>query len=88
MNIVFDLNLDHSFAEEIRQQHEAREAHELISDLEDKIGAAISGIVSLHGVLPAVGDRLEVEDQWVVISVRSFGRDGSVWLAAKRFEAS
>lgn len=87
MSIVFDLNLDYGYAEEIRQHHAAREAHELISDLEDKIGAAVSGIVSLHGVLPAVGDRVEVEDSWVVISARSFGRDGSVWLAAARFDA-
>ncbi|MCR5889360.1 hypothetical protein LRS06_16615 [Hymenobacter sp. J193] len=87
MSIVFDLNLDYGYAEEFRQQHEAREAHELISDLEDKIGAAISGILALHGVLPSVGDRVEVEDSWVVISARSFGRDGSVWLAATRFDA-
>ncbi|SDX37395.1 hypothetical protein [Hymenobacter psychrophilus] len=86
MEIPFDLNLDYTYAESIRQQHEAREAHELISELEDKIGSALSLVMQRHGVLPAVGDRVEVDSEWLVINARTFGQDGSVWLSAKQFE--
>lgn len=86
MDIAFDLNLDHTYAETFRQQHESREAHEMISELEDKIGAAISLIMQRHGVLPGIGDRVEVDSEWMVINARTFGQSGNVWLSVKRFE--
>lgn len=87
MQIPFDLNLDHAYAESIRRQHDAPEAHELISELEDKAGAALSLVMQRHGVLPAVGDRVEVDAEWLVVSARTFGQDGSVWLSMGKFEA-
>ena len=86
MTITFDLNLDHAYAEALRQEHEPAAAHELISELEDQIGSAINLLVQRHGVLPAVGDRVEVDFEWVVITARTFGQDGTVWLSANRFE--
>ncbi|MCB2407954.1 hypothetical protein [Hymenobacter lucidus] len=86
MTISFDLNLDHTYAESLRQQHEPLQAQELIGELEDKIGSAINLVFQRHGVLPAVGDRVEVDFEWMVISARSFGQDGSVWLSVNRFE--
>ncbi|NVO32187.1 hypothetical protein [Hymenobacter lapidiphilus] len=85
MEIPFDLNLNHAYAESIRQQHEAREAHDLISELEDKVGSALGLVMQRHGVLPAVGDRVEVDSEWLVISARTFGQDGSVWLSVGPF---
>jgi hypothetical protein len=85
MEISFELNLDHAYAEALRQQHDAREAQDLITELEDKIGAAVALVHQRHGVLPGVGDRVEVDSEWVVISARTFGQDGSVWLSAARF---
>ncbi|WP_400191484.1 hypothetical protein [Hymenobacter sp. B81] len=87
MDISFELNLDFEYAEALRQQHGSLAAQELITDLEDQIGADVNRVYQRHGVLPAVGDRVEVDEQWVVVSARTFGRDGSVWLAVKRFEA-
>ncbi|TGE29259.1 hypothetical protein [Hymenobacter metallicola] len=86
MNIQFDLNLDHAYAEALREQHGSHAAHELISELEDQIGSAVNLVVQRHGVLPAVGDRVEVDFEWVVITARTFGQDGTVWLSANRFE--
>lgn len=86
MDIAFDLNLDHVFAETFRQQHEPREAHELILELEDKAGAALSLVMQRHGVLPGIGDRVEVDSEWLVVNARTFGQNGSVWLSVKRFE--
>ncbi|TGE25059.1 hypothetical protein E5K00_07635 [Hymenobacter aquaticus] len=85
MTISFDLNLDHAYAESLRQQHEPGKAQELISDLEDQIGSALNLVVQRHGVLPAVGDRVEVDFEWVEITARTFGQDGTVWLSANRF---
>ncbi|MCB2378971.1 hypothetical protein LGH70_15325 [Hymenobacter sp. BT635] len=85
MTITFDLNLDHAYAESLREQHGSHAAQELISDLEDKIGSALNLVVQRHGVLPAVGDRVEVDFEWVVITARTFGQDGTVWLSANRF---
>jgi hypothetical protein len=87
MNIPFDLNLDHSYAETIRQQHDALSAQKMISDLEDTIGAAMNEITQRHGVLPSIGDRVEVGSDWLVVSARSFSQDGSVWLSVKQLEA-
>jgi hypothetical protein len=87
MNITFDLNLDHSYAESLRQQHSSAEAQAHITDLEDKIGAAVHTVVQRLGVLPAIGDRIEVDFEWMVITARSFSADGSVWLSVNRFEA-
>ncbi|GAA3944130.1 hypothetical protein [Hymenobacter algoricola] len=86
MNISFDLNLDHAYAETLRQQHEAREAQELITELEDKIGSALNLVFERHQVLPGLGDRVEVDSDWMVVNARSFGQDGSVWLSVKPFE--
>jgi hypothetical protein len=87
MNISFDLNLDHPFAESIREKYEAREAQEQISELEDKVGSALNLVVERHGVLPGPGDRVEVDFEWFVISARTFGQDGTVWLSVKPFVA-
>ncbi|PJJ59828.1 hypothetical protein [Hymenobacter chitinivorans] len=85
MNIQFDLNLDHAYAEALREQHGSGKAQELITELEDQIGSALNLVVQRHGVLPAVGDRVEVDFEWVVITGRTFGQDGTVWLSADRF---
>ncbi|UOQ70070.1 hypothetical protein [Hymenobacter cellulosilyticus] len=85
MNIQFDLNLDHKYAESLREQHDSLQAQDIIGELEDKIGSAINLVVQRHGVLPAVGDRVEVDFEWVVITARTFGQDGTVWLSADRF---
>ncbi|GAB3823580.1 hypothetical protein [Hymenobacter jeollabukensis] len=88
MDILFDLNLDHTYAEHLRQQNpDSLAAQELITDLEDKIGAAVNLVWQRHRTLPAVGDRVEVDSEWVLITARTFGQDGSVWLAAGRVEA-
>lgn len=88
MTVSFDLNLDHAYAEQLRQQQpDALKAQELITELEDKIGAAVNLAHERHGVLPAVGDRVEVDSEWVIITARTFGQDGSVWLSAGRFVA-
>ncbi|WP_139362351.1 hypothetical protein [Hymenobacter sp. CRA2] len=86
MIIDFELNLDHAYAETIRQQHDAREAQELIGELEDTIGAAISLIHQRYGVLPGVGDRVEVDSAWVVVTARTFSQNGAVWLSVGQFE--
>jgi hypothetical protein len=85
MTVSFDLNLDHAYAETLRQQHEARAAQELISELEDKIGSAVSVAFERHRVLPGPGDRVEADLDWWVINARSFGQDGTVWLSVKPF---
>ncbi|MDF7810821.1 hypothetical protein [Hymenobacter sp. YC55] len=87
MDITFQLNIEHHYAEELRQQHEPIEAQRLITDLEDKIGAAVNLLFERHHVLPGVGDRVEVDSDWLVVSSRSFGQDGSIWLSVKRFDA-
>lgn len=88
MTISFDLNLDHTYAELLRQQQpDALKAQELITDLEDQIGAAVNLVHERHGVLPGVGDRVEVDSTWLVVTARTFGQDGSVWLSVGRFEA-
>lgn len=87
MNIPFDLNLDHVYAETIRQQHDALTAQKTITSLEDTIGAALHEIMQRHGVLPSIGDRVEVGTEWLVVSARSFSQDGGVWLSVKQLEA-
>lgn len=85
MDILFDLNLDHAYAETLRQQQpDALAAQELITDLEDKIGAAVHLVWQRHRVLPAVGDRVEVDNEWLTITARTFGQDGSVWLGVSQ----
>ncbi|TGE08417.1 hypothetical protein [Hymenobacter fodinae] len=87
MNISFDLNLDYAYAEAIRQQHDALSAQKMITDLEDTIGAALNEITQRHGILPSIGDRVEIGSDWVVVNARSFSQDGSVWLSVKQLEA-
>ncbi|GAB2955759.1 hypothetical protein GCM10027048_22170 [Hymenobacter coalescens] len=87
MTIHFELNLDHTFAEALRAQYEPLVAQEEIGELEDKIGAAVNLVFQRHGVLPGVGDRVEVDSEWMVITARTFGQDGSVWLSVARFQA-
>ncbi|TGE14079.1 hypothetical protein [Hymenobacter elongatus] len=87
MDITFDLNLDHTYAEELRQQHGSLKAQEVISELEDQIGSAINLVFQRTQVLPGVGDRVEVDSEWVVVNSRGFGQDGTIWLSVKRFVA-
>ncbi|GAA4391460.1 hypothetical protein [Hymenobacter koreensis] len=87
MTIPFQLNLNHQYAESLYQQHGRDEGQEAVSELEDKIGAAVGLVVQRHGVLPGVGDRIHVEQGLIVlIDVRSFEEDGNVWYSVKPFE--
>ncbi|UOQ76659.1 hypothetical protein MUN84_19365 [Hymenobacter sp. 5516J-16] len=46
MDLTFDLNLDASFADSIRQQHTGVDAQRAITDLEDQVGALYTSCTS------------------------------------------
>lgn len=88
MEVSFELNLDSTFADAIRQQHQGVDGQRFITDLEDQIGSAIQQVYKRYHVLPSVGDRVQIEPTLtVVISARSFESDGTIWLAVQRYEA-
>ncbi|KAA9333127.1 hypothetical protein F0P96_09100 [Hymenobacter busanensis] len=88
MQIPFQLNLNHQYADQLYNEHGRDAGQEAIAELEDKIGAAIGLVVQRHGVLPGVGDRVHVEQGLiVVIDTRSFEEDGNIWYAVRPFGA-
>jgi len=88
MEISFDLNLEPSYAEVLHQQHGALDGQRFITDLEDKIGGTFHQLLQRHQLLPAVGDRVQIDNELtVVVTIRSFEIEGGIWFSVRPYEA-
>ncbi|UPL50328.1 hypothetical protein [Hymenobacter sublimis] len=88
MDLTFDLNLDASFADSIRQQHTGVDAQRAITDLEDQVGGTLHQLYQRHKLLPGVGDQVQIDDTLtVVVTARRFESDGSLWFSVQRHSA-